>query len=52
MPVILELRRWKEEDLKFKVILHYLANLNLTNENQIVEASCGDGNLECNHGED
>ena len=50
--MVLVLGRHREEDLKFKVILHYLANLNLTNENQIVEASCGDGNLECNHGED
>jgi hypothetical protein len=43
--MILTFGRQRQEDLKFKVILHYLANLKLTNENQNVEASCGDANL-------
>ena len=43
--MVLVLGRHREEDLKFKVILHYLANLKLTRENQNMEASGGDTNM-------
>ena len=43
--MVLALGRQTEEDLKFKVVLHFLANLKLTNENQNVEVSCVDTNL-------
>ena len=43
--MVLALGRHREEDLKFKVILYYLANLKLTRENQNMEASGGDTNM-------